>query len=133
MVIFFLILAYYLGSRSIPNYEQTFFSNQINKKIEIYRDSYAIPYINTSNENDAFFGLGYVHAQDRLWQMTILRKMAQGRLSEVFGQDALNSDLLFRSIDIYGIALKAENTAGEEDKQGNTSHINHILPHPTHP
>ena len=53
------------------------------------RDRYAVPHILSTTDHDAFFGLGFVHAQDRLWQMTLMRRTAQGRLSEIFGPETL--------------------------------------------
>ena len=50
------------------------------------RDRYAVPHILSRTDRDAFFGLGFVHAQDRLWQMTLMRRTVQGRLSEISGR-----------------------------------------------
>ena len=51
-----------------------------------------------------FFGLGYAHAQDRLWQMTLMRRTVQGRLSEIFGQRTVSIDTLLRRLDLYTLA-----------------------------
>ena len=53
---------------------------------------------------DAFFALGYAHAQDRFWQLNILRRSAQGRLSELFGQKTLDLDEFVRRLDIYNLS-----------------------------
>ena len=53
---------------------------------KIFRNKYAIPNIVSKTTKDTFFALGYVHAQDRLWQMILLRKTAKGKLSESFGE-----------------------------------------------
>ena len=55
--------------------------------VEIVRDADAIPHIFASNKLDGLFGLGYVHAQDRLWQMEFQRRVGHGRLSEIFGDN----------------------------------------------
>lgn len=68
--------------------------------VMVYFDPYGIPHIYADNEADAFKALGYVHAQDRLWQMELLRRIAPGRLSEVFGPDALENDKLFLGLGI---------------------------------
>lgn len=60
----------------------------------IYRDGYHIPHIIAKNERDLFFAQGFVTAQDRLWQMDVWRRTAQGRLSEILGRNALKSDSL---------------------------------------
>ena len=98
------IVSYNLASRSLPNYSQSLISGEINDKVEIIRDSSNIPHIFSSNTNDVFFGLGYAHAQDRFWQLNILRRSAQGRLSELFGQKTLQLDELVRRLDIYNLA-----------------------------
>ncbi len=54
-------------------------------RVEIIRDLDDVPHIRANDEADALFGLGYVHAQERLWQMEFQRRVAQGRLSEVVG------------------------------------------------
>ena len=63
----------------------------IEQEITIVRDRYAVPHILSNDDHDAFFGLGFVHAQDRLWQMTMMRRTAQGRLSEIFGSEPCRS------------------------------------------
>ena len=63
------------------------------------------------------FGLGYAHAQDRLWQMTMMRRTAQGRLSELFGVDTLPIDLVIRRLGIYGAARNSVQTLGPEAKR----------------
>ena len=55
-------------------------------KVEIARDSYGVTYIKARSERDVYFAMGVAHAQDRLWQLEIQRREAQGRLCEVFGR-----------------------------------------------
>ena len=95
------VVSYNLAIRSLPNYNQSLVSNKITGEIQIIRDSANIPHIFSENINDVFFGLGYAHAQDRFWQLNILRRSAQGRLSEIFGQKTLQLDELVRRLDIY--------------------------------
>ena len=64
--------------------------------IEILRDANGIPHIFAGSETDAYFGLGYVHAQDRLWQMEMMRRLGAGRLSEVVGAAGLRADRFMR-------------------------------------
>ncbi len=99
---------YYLASNSLPHYQKQLKSPLITNTVTISRDNYAIPYIEAKNDSDTFFGLGYAHAQDRLWQMMLLRRIAQGRLSEIIGNDGLESDMLMRSIGIYPLARSSE-------------------------
>jgi penicillin G amidase len=66
--------------------------------VEVLYDDYGIPHIYAKNETDAYFALGYVHAQDRLFQMEMLRRAADGRLSEILGPDLVKIDKLFRTL-----------------------------------
>lgn len=104
LIVIGVALAYYLGSRSLPDYDKTLPVAGITADIEIVRDNSAVPHIMALSDRDAFFGLGYVHAQDRLWQLMMMRRTAQGRLSELFGRRTLRTDTLLRRLDIYTAA-----------------------------
>ena len=110
------IVSYNLASRSLPNYNQSLVSNKITDKVEIIRDSSNIPHIFSENINDVFFGLGYAHAQDRFWQLNILRRSAQGRLSEIFGQKTLQLDEFVRRLDIYNLSRLSLRHQSEQTK-----------------
>ena len=69
------------------------------------RNNDNVPHIFGETDEDVYFALGFAHAQDRLWQMTMLRRTAQGRLSEIFGSRTLKIDELLRRLDIYTLAL----------------------------
>src|SRR5688572_10881570 len=66
--------------------------------IEILRDRYGIPHIRAASRADAIFALGFVHAQDRLWQMEVQRRAAAGRLAEALGPAALPTDRFMRTV-----------------------------------
>lgn len=76
-------------------------------KVSIARDDKGVPYVRAASDMDAYFALGYLHAQDRLWQLEIARRLAQGRLSEVLGRRALPEDVWMRTLDLYGSARSA--------------------------
>nr|WP_170538608.1 penicillin acylase family protein [Ruegeria arenilitoris] len=97
-------LVYFLASQSLPDYDQTLQVKGLNSPVEIVRDTANVPHILGQTDPDVFFGLGYAHAQDRLWQMTVMRRTVQGRLSEVFGQRTVHIDKLMRRLDLYGLA-----------------------------
>lgn len=97
-------LIYYLASQSLPDYDANWKAKGTLGAIEIVRDSHAVPHISAEHELDVFYGLGFAHAQDRLWQMTLLRRTAQGRLSEMFGEATLKVDRLLRALDVYNVA-----------------------------
>ena len=101
------IAVYYLASQSLPDYDQTLEVPGIEAPVEIVRDNANVPHIFGQSDTDVFFGLGYAHAQDRLWQMTIMRRTAQGRLSEVFGTRTLPVDRLMRRLDLYRLAQRS--------------------------
>jgi penicillin amidase len=103
------ILAYYLASRSLPDYDATLELAGPNAPIEIVRDHANVPHILAKTDHDAYFGLGFAHAQDRLWQMIVLRRTAQGRLSELFGRSTVETDTYMRRFDIYRLALSSVN------------------------
>ena len=70
-------------------------------EVEVVRDRHGVPHILARSEDDALFALGYVHAQDRLWQMEMNRRIGAGRLAEVLGPPALDTDRLLRVLGLY--------------------------------
>ena len=97
-------VVYFLLSRSLPEYDKTLAVEGITGPVEIVRDHSNVPHIFGTTEADTFFGLGYAHAQDRLWQMVMLRRTVQGRLSEAFGIQTIEIDKVMRRFDLYGQA-----------------------------
>ncbi|MEM9076062.1 MAG: penicillin acylase family protein [Bacteroidota bacterium] len=83
-----------------PNYEGEQPLSGLEGEVTVYYDSFGVPHIYSEKQEDAFRALGYVHAQDRLWQMELLRRIAKGRLSEVFGPDLVETDKLFLTLGI---------------------------------
>jgi len=97
-------VTYHFLARSLPDYGATHRLDGLGAEVEIVRDTANVPHIFGESDPDVFFGLGFAHAQDRLWQMVLLRRTAQGRLSEVFGPRTLRTDELMRRLDIMGLA-----------------------------
>lgn len=93
-------ILYNMLSSSLPAYQGIITSSKIISDIEIYRDSFAVPYIFAENDNDAAFALGYVHAQERLFTMDFIRRAGEGRLSEILGDEAVPFDNMFRTVGI---------------------------------
>ena len=91
-------------SRSLVEPDATWVAEGPGARIEIVRDTHAVPHVFGASDRDVYFGLGFAHAQDRLWQMTMLRRTAQGRLSEIFGERTLRIDELMRRLDLYELA-----------------------------
>lgn len=69
--------------------------------VAVTRDAYGIPHIRAASEADAHFALGFVHAQDRLWQMEMHRRIASGRLSEIAGTATLATDIWLRTLSLH--------------------------------
>ena len=103
-------LVYWLASRSLPDYTDDVAVRGVSAPVEIVRDNANVPHIFGSADKDMYFGLGYAHAQDRLWQMITLRRTAQGRLSEIFGAATLNTDTLLRRFDLYALSVQSVET-----------------------
>ena len=72
--------------------------------VEVVRDSLGVPHIYAGNSDDLFFAQGFVHAQDRFWQMDFWRHIGKARLSEMFGEDQLDTDRFLRSLGWEGLA-----------------------------
>ncbi|MFG6560965.1 penicillin acylase family protein [Sulfitobacter sp. 1A15299] len=102
-----LLLVYWFAARSLPDYDDTVEVAGVSAPVEIVRDNANVPHIFGQSDEDVFFGLGFAHAQDRLWQLITLRRTAQGRLSEVFGTATITTDKLMRRYDIYRLAVAA--------------------------
>jgi penicillin amidase len=97
----------YSGEKELANLQQ---------EVKVYYDDYGIPHIYGENEKDAFRTLGYVHAQDRLWQMELLRRIASGGLSEVFGADLIGTDKFFLSLGIADASKLTAASVAENDE-----------------
>ncbi len=98
-----LIYGFYLK----PKYEGELQLKNIQKETTVYFDEFGVPHIYADNAKDAMEALGYVHAQDRLWQMELMRRIAPGRLSEIFGSVALKNDMFFAGLGIEEASAKA--------------------------
>jgi penicillin G amidase len=96
-------LYFYLTSTK-PVYSGELTLSGLKEPVEVFYDEYGVPHIYAQNETDAYYALGYVHAQDRLFQMEMIRRAASGRLSEVLGKDLLKVDKLFRTLGIHEFA-----------------------------
>ena len=92
------VTMYLLARRSLPLVDGSVTVSGLSAPIDIVRDSDAVPHIFASTKTDALFGLGYVHAQDRLWQMEFQRRIGHGRLSEIFGRVTLPQDRFLRTV-----------------------------------
>ncbi|MES2354906.1 MAG: penicillin acylase family protein [Pseudomonadota bacterium] len=115
---------------SLPQLDGNASVSDIANPIEIIRDSNDIPHIFAKSSHDAYFALGYVHAQDRLWQLEMNRRIGSGRLAEVFGPDALEQDKFLRTLGIRRTAAaiyKTVDAATRERLEAYAAGINSFL------
>lgn len=99
------IVAIYLFSRSHTQRSGVLQLSGLEGQVIIERDKHGVPHITAkSSDLDAFYALGFVHAQDRFWQMEMQRHIASGRLSEIFGKGALPKDIYLRTWGFYRAA-----------------------------
>jgi len=107
------IYGYWYYNSLKPTYEGTLTLQGLEEEVEVYYDDYGIPHIYAQNEADAQFAVGYAHAQDRLWQIELLRRVGSGRLSEILGEPTLKTDKFFRTINSLETAKKAKKAFDE--------------------
>ena len=98
IIILLAIISY--GIYLKPKYQGEQFLSNIKQKTTVYFDDFGIPHIYANTQQDAMTTLGYVHAQDRLWQMELMRRIAPGKLSELFGSVMLKNDKFFSGLGI---------------------------------
>lgn len=96
-----------VARRPFPTTDGTLTIPGLQEEVRVVRDEYGVPYIYANNQDDLFFAQGYVHAQDRFWQMEFWRHIGQGRISEIVGEPGLDSDKFIRTV---GWNRMAQNT-----------------------
>ena len=108
---------------------------QISGKLNVYglkddvsvkRDQWGVPHIQASNSDDLFFAQGFVHAQDRLWQMELNRRVANGTLSELFGELTVDTDRLSRTLGFRRLGIADWDVLEEKTQQAITAYIKGI-------
>ncbi len=105
VVLGLIILLLWYRSASQPQIEGSIKLNGLAASVDIVRDAEGVPHIYAKSTGDAYFALGFVHAQDRLWQMELNRRIPAGRMAEILGPKALDADRFLRSL---GVRRNAE-------------------------
>ncbi|WP_298818625.1 penicillin acylase family protein [Chloroflexus sp.] len=100
--------------RSLPQTSGEIQVTGINAPVTITRDRDGVTHISATTETDAAFGMGFAHAQDRLWQMEVQRRIGHARLSEVFGETTSRTDMFLRAL---GVARAARNALERLDRE----------------
>lgn len=95
-----------MSSNRLPDLDGTIVLEGIQDNVEIIRDDMGVPHIYASSLEDLMFAQGFVHAQDRLWQMEIHRRAARGKLSEILGEKAIETDQICRTMGYERVARR---------------------------
>lgn len=88
----------HISRRALPDYNKNISLSGLKAEVKVIRDERAVPHVFASNTHDLYMVTGYLMAQDRLWQMDLLRRVTLGRLSEIFGADMVETDQLLRAL-----------------------------------
>jgi penicillin amidase len=99
---------------SLPQTDGTVALPGLEKPVRVLRDAHGVPSILATSQHDLSMALGFVHAQDRLFQMDLQRRVGAGRLSEVVGAAAIGTDRLMRTLGIHRHAAASLNAASPE-------------------
>ncbi len=105
LIVFVSIVGWAMGSLPAPREEKRLAG--LSDRVEVLFDAEGIPYIYADDSDSAAFAIGYAHARDRMWQMELQRRLAQGRLSELFGERTLAVDRQYRTLGVYAAAEKS--------------------------
>ncbi len=106
----------YLLRRPLPTVDGNIRVQGLHEPVEVIRDAWGIPHVSALEEDDAFYAQGYCHAQDRLWQMDVNRRLARGELAEAFGPDLLDLDRLMRRLGLRRAAEREWASLAREDR-----------------
>jgi penicillin amidase len=91
-----------------PDYDESIKTSGVSAPVEVWRDSAGVPHVWAGNDHDLYFAQGYAHAQERLWQMELFRRVSEGRLAEIFGESLIDTDKFLRTIGLWRAAALNE-------------------------
>ena len=94
------------SKRHLPDFNSAVAVPGLSGKVDLRRDTWGIPHVRAASHLDAFAGLGFAHAQDRLWQMEALLRRGTGRYAQWVGKSALAGDVLARQVDTAGASRR---------------------------
>ena len=130
LAIFVLAAGYIWLRGSLPEIDGEVQLAGLKGPVEVIRDAHAVPHIYAESLEDAAFAMGFVHAQDRLWQMEFQRRVGAGRLSEIFGADSLAYDRFLRTLGVYRVAertFKNLDAAAQNNLKAYSAGVNGFL------
>jgi penicillin amidase len=111
---FIVLGVYWTFFRPLPDYSATIKQNGVQQQVDVHWDPYGTPYIYAQNDDDLYFTIGYIHAQERLWQMTLSQIASEARFAEFFGPDLIELDKHQRTLGFWHTALLAEENISDE-------------------
>ncbi len=120
------VFAFRLATRSAFDREGEQEVQGVSDAVGLHRNEYGIVHITAQSDNDAYFGIGYAHAQDRLWQMDFLRRVGRGRLSEIFGRRTLEQDIFLRAMRFDSIANALARQISPESRSALQAYANGV-------
>jgi penicillin amidase len=108
--------AYFVARSALPQLDGDLPVKGLSAPVNVTRDAHGVPAIQAANLEDLFFAQGYVTAQDRLWQMDVMRRFGSGELSEILGEDTLKIDREQRILGLRAAAKKSLGMASPRDR-----------------
>ena len=109
--------AYAIARSALPQLDGTLRAPGLQQKVIVTRNAQGVPTIDAANLPDLFFAQGYITAQDRLWQIDIMRRFAEGKLAEVVGRDGLQHDKQQRILGIPEVAHRGAQALSPRDHE----------------
>ncbi len=122
-VLFFLFLSFRF---SLPKERGEVTLGGLTSAVRVVRDRFGVPHVFASTDQDLFFAVGYIHAQDRMWQMESFRRAGFGRLSEIFGSQTLEQDRYLRNLGFREAALRDYENLSVDIKQALVAYCNGV-------
>ena len=95
-----------LARRPLPQVKGRIEIPELRGKVRVRRDRWGVPHIDADERHDLYFAQGFCHGQDRLWQMSFYRRVAEGRVAEFAGEEGLPVDRLMRTLGLHRIARR---------------------------
>ncbi|MCP4660357.1 MAG: penicillin acylase family protein [bacterium] len=130
LIVVLAVLGFWFVRRPWPEVSGTLVAEGLQAEIEVIRDRWGVPHIYAANEHDLFFAQGYVHAQDRLWQMELNRLVGSGSLAKVLGPGLVPTDRFMRTLGLRRAAEKDWEMIDQETRElleAYAAGINHFV------
>ena len=120
------VMGYRMVTRSLPKTKGEIVLPGLETEVRVYRDGYHVPHVLAQDEHDLFFAQGFVTAQDRIWQMDLWRRIADGRLSEILGRSTLKTDSLMLTVGIGRTARRIAQSLSPESRRVYQAYANGV-------